>query len=229
MSRPVVSSGRTALIEAAERLVAERGIHAVSVREVVLAAEQRNNSAVTYHFGSRQGLLDAVWALRSGPINVRRAHLLADARKTSTPPLLADLVRAYVVPLIEEIDSRTPSYWARFNEQWLLAVRLEFLEQDESGSSPEVGAIDEEAREAVAVLMSLFDAIAENLPELAPADRRRRIAHMSRFVITTLASIEREAAIHPEQTGSAASATDEIVGLALALLRAPALGADTKP
>jgi AcrR family transcriptional regulator len=221
MPRPVPSSGRTALIEAAERLVAERGIHAVSVREVVLAAEQRNNSAVTYHFGSRQGMLDAVWALRSGPINVRRMHLLAEARERAMPPRLSDLVRAYVVPLIEEIDARTPSYWARFNEQWLIAVRLEFLEPDEFGSSLEVGTVDEGARDAVAVLMSLFDAIAEALPELDPSDRRRRITHMSRFVITTLASIEREAAAHPTKVPSAASATEEIVGLALALLQAP--------
>jgi AcrR family transcriptional regulator len=224
LSRPVPSSGRTALIEAAERLVAERGIHAVSVREVVLAADQRNNSAVTYHFGSRQGLLDAVWALRSGPINVRRAQLLAEAQRAA-PPRLEDLVRAYVVPLIEEIDSRTPSYWARFNEQWLIAVRLEFLEHDQSGSALEVGMVEEGAREAVAVLMSLFDAIAEALPDLDAADRRRRITHMSRFVITTLASIEREAATHPEQALPAAAATDEIVGLAIALLRAPATSA----
>ena len=145
-------------------MVAERGIHAVSVREVVLAADQRNNSAVTYHFGSRQGLFDAVWALRSGPINVRRAELLAEARARATPPRLEDLVRAYVVPLVEEVDERTPSYWARFNEQWLIAVRLEFLQPDESGSSPEVGTVDGGAREAVAVLMSLFEAIDAALP-----------------------------------------------------------------
>ena len=72
------------------------------------------------------------------------------------------------------------------------------------------------------ILLSLFDAIAEALPELEPAVRRRRIVHMSRFVITALASIEREAATHPERSVTAASATDEIVGLAVALLRAPA-------
>jgi AcrR family transcriptional regulator len=214
------------LIETAERLVAELGIHAVSVREVVLAAQQRNNSAVAYHFGSRQGLLDAVWALRSGPINVRRAQLLADVKEAAAaaarPPHLPELVRAYVVPLVEEIDSRTPSYWARFNEQWLIAVRLEFLEHDDSGSAPEVSAQNETARQAIAVLMSLFEAIAEALPQLDTAVRRRRIMHMSRFVITALASIEREAATHPEQALPAAASTDEIVGLAVALLEAPA-------
>jgi AcrR family transcriptional regulator len=214
------------LIEAAERLVAERGIHAVSVREVVLAAQQRNNSAVAYHFGSRQGLLDAVWALRSGPINVRRAQLLARAGAESGKACLSDLVRAYVIPLIEEIDSKTPSYWARFNEQWLIAVRLEFLEHDETGASPEVGMENDAAREAVSVLMSLFDAIAQAmadvLPGLSAADRRRRIAHMSRFVITALASIEREAAAHPDSALPAVAAADEIVNLTVALLQAPA-------
>jgi AcrR family transcriptional regulator len=214
------------LIEAAERLVAERGIHAVSVREVVLAAKQRNNSAVAYHFGSRQGLLDAVWALRSGPINVRRAQLLAQAGAGSGKACLSDLVRAYVIPLIEEIDSRTPSYWARFNEQWLIAVRLEFLEPDETGASPEVSMENDAAREAVSVLMSLFDAIAQViadvLPGLSATDRRRRITHMSRFVITTLASIEREAATHPDQALPAAAAADEIINLTVALLQAPA-------
>ena len=41
----------------AERLFAEVGIWQVRVREIVAAAHQRNASAVTYHFGSRDGLL----------------------------------------------------------------------------------------------------------------------------------------------------------------------------
>jgi AcrR family transcriptional regulator len=214
------------LIEAAERLVAERGIHAVSAREVVLAAQQRNNSAVTYHFGSWQGLLDAVWALRSGAINVRRAPLLAQARAGRGKACLSDLVRAYVIPLVEEIDSKTPSYWARFNEQWLIAVRLEFFEHDASGASPEVSMENAAAREAVSVLMSLFDAIdqviADVVPGLSATDRRRRLTHMSRFVITALASIEREAATHPDHALPAAGAAEEIVNLTVALLQAPA-------
>ena len=44
------------MIVVAERLFAERGIEAVSLREVGAACGLRNNSAAQYHFGSRTGL-----------------------------------------------------------------------------------------------------------------------------------------------------------------------------
>ena len=40
---------------AGEQLFAERGFRGVSLREIGLAAGQRNNSAAQYHFGSRLG------------------------------------------------------------------------------------------------------------------------------------------------------------------------------
>ncbi|NDZ80673.1 helix-turn-helix transcriptional regulator [Streptomyces sp. SID10853] len=52
-------------IDAAERLFAERGIDAVSLRTVGAEAGQRNTSAAQDHFGSRQALLDAITAARS--------------------------------------------------------------------------------------------------------------------------------------------------------------------
>jgi AcrR family transcriptional regulator len=55
-----LSGARTAMVDAAERLMAERGIAAVSLREVQDAAEQRNKSAAHYHFGSREGLIRAI-------------------------------------------------------------------------------------------------------------------------------------------------------------------------
>ena len=47
------------MIDAAERLAAERGMAAMSLREVQAAAGQRNKSAAQYHFGSRAGLIEA--------------------------------------------------------------------------------------------------------------------------------------------------------------------------
>ena len=41
-------------------MFAQRGIEAVSFRDLVTASGQRNVSAVTYHFGSREGLLRAI-------------------------------------------------------------------------------------------------------------------------------------------------------------------------
>ena len=53
---------RRSLVAAGERLFAERGIRAVSLREINKAAGQRNSSALHYHFGSREGLLRALLA-----------------------------------------------------------------------------------------------------------------------------------------------------------------------
>ena len=67
---------RSALIEAAERLFAERGVEAVSLRDVSAAAGQRNHSAAQYHFGDRAGLIAAVYEARMSLVNERRAGLL---------------------------------------------------------------------------------------------------------------------------------------------------------
>ncbi|MFE1320098.1 TetR/AcrR family transcriptional regulator [Kitasatospora phosalacinea] len=57
-------STRELLIRSAERLFAAHGVHGAQLREVVRRAGQANPSAVQYHFGSREGLLDAVMAER---------------------------------------------------------------------------------------------------------------------------------------------------------------------
>jgi len=50
---------RDRLIEAARRIFADKGYEAASVREITAAASA-NLGAITYHFGSKQGLYDAV-------------------------------------------------------------------------------------------------------------------------------------------------------------------------
>ena len=68
---------RVALIETAERLFAEQGIEAVSLRDVSRAAGQRNHSAAQYHFGDRAGLVAAVYEHRMRDVNERRQAMLA--------------------------------------------------------------------------------------------------------------------------------------------------------
>lgn len=66
---------RRLLIETAERLFAEHGINGVS-REIRLAAGQSNTSAVTYHFGSKTGLLRAILEYRLEFVSARQKFLL---------------------------------------------------------------------------------------------------------------------------------------------------------
>src|SRR5215470_8829481 len=67
---------RQQLILAAERLFAERGIEGVSLREINLAAKQRNTSAAHYHFGSKDALIDAIFEFRRPEIGRRRDEIL---------------------------------------------------------------------------------------------------------------------------------------------------------
>ena len=51
---------REAILSAAEWLFAERGMYAVSNRQISEAAGQGNNAAACYHFGTRTDLLRAI-------------------------------------------------------------------------------------------------------------------------------------------------------------------------
>ena len=48
------------LMGAAERLIADKGIENVTIRQIVSAAGQKNQSALQYHFQSMQGLIEAL-------------------------------------------------------------------------------------------------------------------------------------------------------------------------
>ena len=73
------SSGtREALLLAAERLFAERGMYAVSNRQISEAANQGNNAAACYHFGTRTDLLRAIEAKHRGPIEGLRGRMLGE-------------------------------------------------------------------------------------------------------------------------------------------------------
>ena len=51
---------RTRLMRAMERLCAQHGVENVTVRAVVEAAGQKNESALQYHFKNREGLIHAI-------------------------------------------------------------------------------------------------------------------------------------------------------------------------
>ncbi|MFW0796445.1 TetR/AcrR family transcriptional regulator [Gordonia sp. CPCC 205515] len=207
------STARDDLVRAAERLVAEKGVHGARASEVVKAAGQRNNSAVAYHFGSWENLLVAVWESHIVVINEERTAFLARARDKGVIDLAA-LVQAYIEPLVADIARHSPSYWARFSEQWMASVPMEFfaIDSEPGGTYPTSGSI--------LVLHNLFTEIAESLEHLPVDQRTRRVGLMSRHVIAALAAWERDPA--PAQTLE--SLQDELVNTSVAMLEAPGVG-----
>lgn len=86
---------RERLLDEAERLFARDSIAGVTTRQITEAAQQRNTSAVSYHFGSREGLLLELLARRGGPVDDERGALRS---QLGDRPPVSELVRCLVVP-----------------------------------------------------------------------------------------------------------------------------------
>ncbi len=91
------SDTRRKLIDTAERLIAERGLQAVSVRDITGAAEA-NSASIHYHFQSKEGLVLAVLADRAEALHERRSVHLEQLGAEFT---VRELSRAMVLPTIE--------------------------------------------------------------------------------------------------------------------------------
>ena len=121
--RSDVSDTRMLLIHAAERLFAEQGLRRTSLRQINQEAGQRNESAIHYHFGSRDAVILAIVELRTGPINERRLQMLAAAlRDAGKMPLSSTvLAKTIVLPLAQSIAADpTCTHYARFLTQLTL-------------------------------------------------------------------------------------------------------------
>lgn len=92
---------RDALLDAAERLIAERGLHGVSLRAINAAAGARNVSAIHYHFGSKDAVVAGAVARRMDRLAQERLAAL-DALRTDAdgPPQLRSIVEAVVAPFL---------------------------------------------------------------------------------------------------------------------------------
>jgi len=90
---------RERIMRSAERLFAERGIDAVSVRDITTDADA-NSAAIHYHFGSKVGLVEAILDWRAAEVGARRAAWL-DRIEAADSPTLRDVVEAFVVPTAE--------------------------------------------------------------------------------------------------------------------------------
>src|SRR5437764_14443744 len=71
-------STKEQILLAAERLIADHGVDGVSMRQIGAAVGSGNNSAVLYHFGSKEKLVQAIFEYRLPRLRERRALLVAE-------------------------------------------------------------------------------------------------------------------------------------------------------
>lgn len=204
------ASAQERLIAAAERLFAQRGIARVSLRQIVAAAGQRNVSAVQYHFGSKESLVEAIMAHRNQAIDQRRDVLLAGLNETGG---LRSLVEAMVHPFAEWL--RPGSNYARF-----LAQAVNDPVQDHLMPA---GGPEREAGRRIAAL------IRKALPAMAPEVRTRRIHSAWRLLIQVLAAHERELERGGRPPVSTPDLATELVDMILGMISAPVSRRPARP
>ncbi|HMB54533.1 MAG TPA: TetR/AcrR family transcriptional regulator [Thermoanaerobaculia bacterium] len=103
---------REALLDAAQELFAERGIASSSLRAITAAAGA-NLAAVSYHFGSKEGLVRALFQRGLRPLNDERLRRLDACEAAADPPAVPAVVAAFVAPVVEKMQSREERGFAR--------------------------------------------------------------------------------------------------------------------
>jgi AcrR family transcriptional regulator len=96
---------RSRLLEAAERLFAERGVDLVSLREITRASGAKNAIALQYHFDDRAGVVQAILDKHLPDVDARRAAMLDQYEAEG----LADvrvLAAALVRPLAAKLSDK---------------------------------------------------------------------------------------------------------------------------
>ena len=109
---------KESLLDAAERLFAAHGLHAVTLRVINAAAGARNASAAHYHFRSRASLLRAVARRRMDQLSEQRLAALRvlERRSGKRPPEVRAVVEAVTLPILRMLldDNSGGANYVRF-------------------------------------------------------------------------------------------------------------------
>ncbi|MDH4170541.1 MAG: TetR/AcrR family transcriptional regulator [Acidimicrobiia bacterium] len=95
---------RSRLLEAGERLFAERGVENTTVADITRAAGQRNGAAIHYHFGGRDGLLDAIIERHDRELNQLR-HARLEQLEQSGPVSAREMIELIVETMATRLDT----------------------------------------------------------------------------------------------------------------------------
>ena len=198
---------RNRLLAEAERLFAEEGIWRVRVQDIVVAAGQRNSSALSYHFGSRREVLDAILQEHGEPIDQERGEVWAALDDDRTPALIEALIQ----PLTRRLATSSGRCYLRIVAQL----------------SAEFSRWDFDPIHVPANLNAILRLLRDQASAGGKAQRDERVLGMIQLMIASLAErarcIEAGDALATDAEGYAANLVDMLAGI----IEAPARAATT--
>lgn len=142
-----------ALVEAAERLFGQYGIENVSLRRIRLEAGAGNNSAINYHFNSREKLVRAIWNHRLPTLDKARRALLDTMYEQGRQNDPQTILRALVMPNYDLRDSLGVHRYAAFFRHALRWPEMAEIRNAQLHATP-----------ASSEAMRLFEALRPDIP-----------------------------------------------------------------
>ncbi len=132
---------QTALMDAAETLIANKGVHNVSIKDIVREAGQKNESVLQYHFKNLQGLVDAIHKRRHMQTHLKRAQMLEELEGIKSRLKLRDLCELMVYPTfsLAKTDKQFRNYVAAFSHEIVLSDDSALEKVSKSGGGGDSG------------------------------------------------------------------------------------------
>ena len=175
---------RERLLSAAERLFVEHGIARTSTRAILQAAGQRNESALQYHFGGREGLVQELYERRGAQIIQEREVMIedfdsADRRAGDSSDAIRELCAVAFLPAVRV--ARADPTFVQFLK---LVGQLAFL--------PGAALMDAQARYEGQSLVAVGERLRPllDVPETLLAQRLELMSRMAAVALTQRARAE---------------------------------------
>jgi AcrR family transcriptional regulator len=168
---------RELLMLTAERLVAERGLGSVTMRDIGVAAGQRNNGVTQYHFGDLRSLILAIYEYRIDHLSERRLEILAEIREHGELDDPVQLFRALILPHAESIADPDNHF-------------VGLLSQLMAGWGDLGGTVPYPAPERMVGYDALREALRDCFPELTPSTFDGRLTLAFNWAVQALAAYE---------------------------------------
>jgi len=205
------------LLDAAEELFAEHGIAETSLRDITAHADA-NLAAVNYHFGGKDGLLEAVFGRRLTPVNQERMELLGTFERAAGdhPVPVEQILYANLAPPFRRLDE-----WGESAQRFMRIVARVNADPSSNLHATFLSYFDE-------LRTRFLGALGRTLPTLTATEVERRFHYSLAAMMHTFCWGQKIACLCPHPSDHRDRVLTSLIEYAAAGLRAPRDGANLK-
>lgn len=173
---------RTKILDTAEKLFANNGVAAVSLREINAAAGV-SPSVLHYHFGGRDELISSMLERRLPALNAKRSAMLEALQNSGRDVTVRDLLSVTLLPLVELIRDD-----GKAGQRFVKVLARLHLERNAVYQALTMKYYPESRLE-------VFDELMQRCPDCTPEILETRLAMAIDAMFSTLAALDMAARI----------------------------------